>query len=241
MEAASAAATAAGGVADASKAKKVPWEYVALAVLGGATVITGTFLAVQWKHAAVGRKVQKGVVDFLTHYGASVHGKTISGGPLNAPVTVDEAVVGTVNTMIKDVHGRVAQSKRRAAPANAQAQPSPQQQQAAAAAQYEQQLYHARPQKDVRKPQTDAPGPEEAIVPQMRSTGARSRAAQVSSGDASGPFGGFSPSDGEAPPNQRGGAPGAVDVSGSGDGDYNYVPPTPPGMRRPPNGEIPPD
>lgn len=104
-----------GGKKNKMMMKKMPWEYIALAALGSATIITGTILAVQWKHAKVGRKVENDVIKFLKQYGASVNGKKISGGPINTPVSVEDAVTGTVSSMIGDIHARVEHSKKQKA------------------------------------------------------------------------------------------------------------------------------
>jgi hypothetical protein len=100
----------------ATKKKSIPWTYIALAVLGGCTLATGALLMTQWKHARLGRKVERDVLTFLKHYGSSVKGKVVSGGLLNVPLGVEDAITGTVNTMIKDVHTRVMAIKKAAPP-----------------------------------------------------------------------------------------------------------------------------
>jgi len=243
------------------KKKNVPWEYIALAALGGATIVTGTMLAVQWKHASVGRKVENDVVSFLKHYGATINGKKISGGPINVPVTVEEAVTGTVNSMIKDVHARVAAKK-----AHQQAQgQAPAQPQGAPDA--------------IMPIIGGAPGAPGGLVPQMMApappAGPQPRSPKMTgmqvTGGASGmtaPAGslqpestgvrGAQPEFPEAPISGKTGRPATHHAeephaigtmtrdseSFTADGvdqDYSYAAPTPPGMHMPPGGRPPMD
>jgi hypothetical protein len=79
------------------------WERVALVALGGAAVVASGLLLVQWRHAVVGRRVSRDVVDFLKHHGAAIDGEFIVGGPVSVPMKVDAAVVGTVDTLLRDI------------------------------------------------------------------------------------------------------------------------------------------
>jgi hypothetical protein len=82
---------------------KIKWEHVTMAVLCGAAVVSSGMLFMQWKQAAVGRRVSTNVIEFLKQYGSTVNGRTISGGVLLAPLNVDEAVVSTVDFFLTDV------------------------------------------------------------------------------------------------------------------------------------------
>jgi hypothetical protein len=63
---------------------------------------------VQWKHASLGRRLSGDVVDFLKVHGARVNGKRIVGGPVSVPMDVDEAVVSTVDAVLKDITRRAS-------------------------------------------------------------------------------------------------------------------------------------
>jgi hypothetical protein len=113
-----------GKPAVAGKKGGVNWELIALAAAGSIAVVTGGMLVVQWKHAALGRRISNDVVDFLKLHGAVVAGKNISGGPVTVPMTIDQAVVGTIDTIIKDINVRAmskAQAPGGADPKRAQA------------------------------------------------------------------------------------------------------------------------
>lgn len=66
----------------------------------------------QWKHASLGRKVSGDVVDFLKMHGATVSGGKIVGGPVSVPMEVNEAVVSTVDTILKDISSRATRSRK---------------------------------------------------------------------------------------------------------------------------------
>lgn len=87
---------------------KFTWEHGAMLLLGGAAIISSGMLLVQWKHATMGRRVSKDVVTFLQKHGAQINGKKISGGPVTIPMNVDEAVVGTIDTIISDINNRTS-------------------------------------------------------------------------------------------------------------------------------------
>jgi hypothetical protein len=91
---------------------KFRWEHVAIAVLGGAALVSTGMLYTQWKHASLGRRVSGDVVDFLKTHGATVNGKKIVGGPVSVPMDVDEAVVSTVDTILKDISRRATRPPR---------------------------------------------------------------------------------------------------------------------------------
>jgi len=87
---------------------KFTWEHGALLLLGGAALISGTMLWFQWKPATIGRRVRGDLVTFLKKHGAQVDGNKISGGPVTIPMTLDDAVVGTIDTIISDINTRAA-------------------------------------------------------------------------------------------------------------------------------------
>jgi hypothetical protein len=88
------------------------WEHVAMAVLCGAALTSSGMLYVQWKHAALGRRVSGDVVNFLKHHGATVEGVKVSGGPVMVPMSVDEAVVSTIDTILRDITRKAAGSAK---------------------------------------------------------------------------------------------------------------------------------
>ena len=90
---------------------KFSWEHIALVALGGAAVVSSGLLMVQWKHAQVGRRVTGDVLDFLQMCDAKVQGKFIVGGPVTVPMKIDDCIVSTVDTMIKDFHDRALVAK----------------------------------------------------------------------------------------------------------------------------------
>ena len=91
---------------------KFNWEHVAIAVLGGAALVSTGILYTQWKHASLGRRISGDVVDFLKVHGAKVSGKKIAGGPVSVPMDVDEAVVSTVDAVLKDITRRATRAPR---------------------------------------------------------------------------------------------------------------------------------
>lgn len=82
------------------------WEHLLVAILGGAAVASSGLLFFQWKHAALGRRVSGDVVDFLKRHGSVVSGGRVAGGPVTASMVVDEAVVNTVDTILRDITRR---------------------------------------------------------------------------------------------------------------------------------------
>ena len=85
---------------------KFTWEHGVMLALGSAALISSGLLWFQWKPATMGRRVKKDLVSFLKVHGAQVDGNKISGGPVTIPMTVDEAVVGTIDTIISDINSR---------------------------------------------------------------------------------------------------------------------------------------
>ena len=91
---------------------KFTWEHGVMIALCGAALISGGLLMVQWKPAMMGRRVKKDLVTFLKAHGAQVEGDKISGGPVTIPMTVDEAVVGTIDTIITDINNRTKKTQQ---------------------------------------------------------------------------------------------------------------------------------
>lgn len=81
---------------------KMDWKTGGLIIAGGACLIVGGVLIMQWRHACVGRKVGKTVLKFLEMHGAKLKHGIISGGPVEAPMPLDAAIVNTVHLMIDD-------------------------------------------------------------------------------------------------------------------------------------------
>jgi hypothetical protein len=81
-------------------------------------------LAMQWKHAKLGRKIQTDVLDFLKLHGSVITDRHISGGFITAPaMDINEAVVATVETIIRDLNAEV--KKKMSAPQPRQQQQDP--------------------------------------------------------------------------------------------------------------------
>lgn len=212
--------------ADGKGGGKVNWQQVMIAVLGGAAVATGGMLYFQWRHASLGRKLSGDVIDFLKRHGAVVDGVTISGGPVTVPMKVDDAVINTIDTILRDITHR---SQPKPAGGKQPSSGSPvrrEQQEAAAAADegataQEQQQPSARSKSRHRR---GSPVMDDGSQQQQQQQGGECQRAfpelpisgrtgmPVSAGDS----GGRSPMG--APPD-----------------DYTYTPPMPPGMTPPGN------
>jgi hypothetical protein len=87
-----------------------PRNILLLAAVGTAAA-SGAALAIQWQKAQLGRRVSKDVVAFLKLHGSVVDDHMIQGGPVIVPMKVDDAVVNTVNTILRDLSNH-AQKKR---------------------------------------------------------------------------------------------------------------------------------
>lgn len=109
-----------GGVAGGTN-----WKTIGVVLLGAVAVGSTAMLAYQWRHAKLGRAVQTKVVDFLKMHGATMTDKRhIAGGPVTVPITVEEAVLGTIDQVIRDINADVRAKKAAAAAAAASAAPS---------------------------------------------------------------------------------------------------------------------
>lgn len=208
-----------GVVCPSTKGSFVKWEHVAMAVLGGAALVSSGILFVKWKDAALGRKVSEDVVGFLKHHGATVEGKKISGGFVTVQMSVDEAVVNTVDTILNDISRKAARPPPRpSADPNAQLPP------------------------------TTAPRAFVPESPPQRRKGGRG-GSQVMAPQRPEAGGGGPPQFPEPPISGKTGMvvtrdatvdSGSLEGSGypaesSGGEDYTYTPPMPPGMRPPSN------
>ena len=102
------------------------WKTLALVTVGGVAAVSTTLLAMQWKHASLGRKVQNDVVDFLKLHGSVVSDRHISGGFITAPkLAINEAVISTIETIIKDLNTEVRKRQQSSSsPPAPQHQPS---------------------------------------------------------------------------------------------------------------------
>jgi hypothetical protein len=90
-------------VEKSSDGYRLKWEHVAIGLLAGAAVISTGLLYSNWKSATLGKKVSGNVVDFLMHHGATVKEGKIVGGPVTIPMDTDEAVVNTVDAILRDI------------------------------------------------------------------------------------------------------------------------------------------
>lgn len=82
--------------------QKLDWKTGGLIIAGGACLIVGGVLIMQWRHACVGRKVGRTVLKFLEMHGAKLDHGIISGGPVETPMPLDAAIVNTVHLMVDD-------------------------------------------------------------------------------------------------------------------------------------------
>lgn len=230
--AATAVVTPGAPVANKSKFK---WEHGAMIALGGAALITGGMLLMQWKHATMGRKISKDLVAFLKMHGAQVDGDQISGGPITVPMSVDEAVIGTVDTIIRDVNGRTG-PKRPQQKGGAKVPDVVAAAEAAAAAQAQAQA-QAQGQAHPGNGRAPARG-SQMITPQVAVQGGNP---VFPESPISGKTGLPVSQPGEQTmmqlPQTIGGMTHDSRGEAPGDGDdYSYRPPVPPGMSMPPGG-----
>lgn len=96
-------ASTSANVGKVSDGYRLKWEHVAIVLLGGAAVISTGLLYTNWKSATLGKKVSGNVVDFLKHHGATVKEGKIVGGPVTILMDTDEAVVNTVDAILRDI------------------------------------------------------------------------------------------------------------------------------------------
>jgi hypothetical protein len=193
---------------------KFTWEHGVMLVLGGAALVSGGMLAVQWKHAKVGRKVSSNVVTFLQKYGATLSGDIISGGPVVTQMPVDEAVVGTIEKILSDINNRVEAKKRQPSGASPQEPAMAQQQQVQAQAQGRpgRTPVHGSPVMQSMQPAQQ--GGEQPTFPEAPISGKSGLPVQQGTEGYTGTM--------------------SHDSQGASDAqDYSYQPPIPPGMMPP--------
>lgn len=192
---------------------KIRWEHIAMAVLGGVAFASTGVLYMQWKHASLGRKLSKDVLEFLVQHGAIVHGKKIMGGPVSVQMETSEAVISTVDTILKDISRRAVRAPHK----KTDFDPDHQQQMNSSQPQPQPQLSNGgRPtqqQQQSSNPDTRQGPPEFPEPPISGKTGRPVSREDIS---VSGSF---------------------SSESGAVDQDFSYTAPMPPGMRPP--GQIP--
>lgn len=195
-----------GGTCKGGNGFKFRWEHVAIAVFGGVALVSTGVLYTQWKHASLGRRVSGDVVDFLKTHGATVSGKKIMGGPVSVPMDVDDAVVSTVDTILKDISRRASRGPR-GATAQTAAPPPP--------APSSGGRLSPKPQAPTMVPQKEQSGP-----PQFPEPPISGKTGMPVSREATLEGGSISQSE-------------YASVSGNREEDFSYTPPMPPGMAPP--------
>lgn len=76
--------------------------------LTGATLVLGTVIFTQCKHAALGKQVSRNVTKFLTDHGAQIRDGVISGGVVTTPMRLNTAINATVAQMLTATAEQIA-------------------------------------------------------------------------------------------------------------------------------------
>lgn len=87
------------------------WKTIAILTLGGIAVGSTAVLLMNWKSAVTGRKVEELTLNFLRANGSSVSGGYVSGGLVETPLKIDDAVVNTVGNLMHTINNAMAQAE----------------------------------------------------------------------------------------------------------------------------------